>query len=102
MTCQPVTATARSRCVACSASIVPDAYPFLLQDNTFKVLIDNEVVKEGSMLEEFEPPINPPEQIDDPEDSKPEDWVDEAQVCMRSPTGGCAGLVGSGVSAARQ
>lgn len=23
----------------------------------------------------MDPPVNPPEEIDDPEDSKPEDWV---------------------------
>jgi|EP01047_Picozoa_sp_COSAG01_P036379 hypothetical protein len=26
------------------------------------------------------PSVNPPKQIDDPTDSKPEDWVDEAKI----------------------
>jgi len=43
-------------------------------------LIDNEEVKSGSLLEDFDPAINPPEQIDDPEDKKPADWVDEAKI----------------------
>ena len=31
------------------------------------------------MFEDFEPPFNPPEEIDDPEDKKPTDWVDEVR-----------------------
>lgn len=34
----------------------------------------------GSLLEDFEPPVNPPKEIEDPEDKKPEDWVDEAKI----------------------
>jgi hypothetical protein len=30
-------------------------------------------------LEEFEPAFNPPKEIDDPEDKKPSDWVDDAE-----------------------
>jgi hypothetical protein len=40
------------------------------------VLIDGEEKKSGSILEDFDPAVNPPEEIDDPEDKKPEDWVD--------------------------
>jgi hypothetical protein len=40
------------------------------------MLIDGEEKKAGSILEDFEPAVNPPEEIDDPDDSKPEDWVD--------------------------
>jgi hypothetical protein len=36
-------------------------------------------VKSGSLLENFKPPVNPPKMIDDPEDKKPADWVDEAE-----------------------
>jgi hypothetical protein len=46
---------------------------------SYAVLIDGEVKKEGSLFEDFDPPINPPETIPDPEDKKPEDWVDEAK-----------------------
>ncbi len=48
-------------------------------DNTYKVLIDGEEKKAGSLFDDFEPSINPPETIPDPEDKKPEDWVDEAK-----------------------
>jgi calnexin len=49
-------------------------------NNSYAVLIDGEVKKEGSLFEDFDPPINPPETIPDPEDKKPEDWVDEAKI----------------------
>ncbi|KAF9524095.1 Calreticulin family-domain-containing protein [Crepidotus variabilis] len=49
-------------------------------DNTFEVLINGESEKKGSLLEDFEPSVNPAKEIDDPEDKKPEDWVDEAQI----------------------
>jgi hypothetical protein len=47
-------------------------------NNSYAVLVDGEAKKEGSLFEDFEPSINPPETIPDPEDKKPEDWVDEA------------------------
>ena len=43
---------------------------------SYDLLIDGESKKSGSILEDFDPAINPPEEIDDPEDKKPEDWVD--------------------------
>jgi len=49
-------------------------------DNTYEIFIDKETKKSGSLLEDFDPPVNPPKQIDDPEDFKPEDWVDEAKI----------------------
>uniref|UniRef100_I2CQT1 Calnexin n=1 Tax=Nannochloropsis gaditana (strain CCMP526) TaxID=1093141 RepID=I2CQT1_NANGC len=49
-------------------------------DNTFEILIDNVVEKKGSLLTDMDPPVNPPEMIDDPTDSKPQDWVDEAKI----------------------
>jgi calnexin len=49
-------------------------------DQTFIIKINNESVKEGSLLKDFDPPVNPPVQIDDPNDKKPKDWVDEAKI----------------------
>ncbi|KAF9056031.1 calnexin [Panaeolus papilionaceus] len=49
-------------------------------DNTYEVLINGESEKKGSLLEDFEPAVNPPKEIDDPTDSKPSDWVDEATI----------------------
>ena len=45
-------------------------------DNTFEIRIDNEQVRKGSLLKDFEPPVNPSEYIDDPSDVKPQDWED--------------------------
>eukprot|EP00887_Chlorella_sp_A99_P006722 scaffold3.g6722.t1 len=49
-------------------------------NNSYAVLIDGEEKKAGSLFEDFEPPFNPPETIPDPEDKKPEDWVDDAKI----------------------
>ncbi|KAL5640111.1 hypothetical protein ACGC1H_007413 [Rhizoctonia solani] len=49
-------------------------------DNTFEILINNESNTKGNLLESFEPPVNPSKEIDDPEDKKPADWVDEDKI----------------------
>lgn len=50
------------------------------RDNTFEIFIDRESKSKGSLMTDFEPPFMPPKEIDDPTDSKPEDWVDEAKI----------------------
>ncbi|SMQ50330.1 unnamed protein product [Zymoseptoria tritici ST99CH_3D7] len=49
-------------------------------DQSFEVLINGESKKNGTLLENFTPSVNPPAEIDDPEDKKPEDWVDAATI----------------------
>jgi hypothetical protein len=49
-------------------------------DASFEVRVDGDVKSTGSLFEEFEPPFNPPAEIDDEADKKPEDWVDEEQI----------------------
>ena len=49
-------------------------------DQTYEIKINDESVKSGSLLEDFTPAVNPPEEIDDPNDSKPSDWVDTAKI----------------------
>ena len=49
-------------------------------DQTFQVLVDDKEVSSGSLLENFDPPVNPPAEIDDSEDKKPADWVDDAKI----------------------
>jgi hypothetical protein len=49
-------------------------------DNTFEVFVNGESSSKGSLLEDFEPPVNPSKEIDDPEDKKPEDWVEQAKI----------------------
>jgi len=60
---------------------LPHLYTVVLKkDNTYQVLVDGEVGADGSLFEDFQPPINPPAEIDDPSESKPEDWVDAARI----------------------
>jgi calnexin len=66
-----------------SVDTMPHLYTAIVgADNTVKILVDNKEVTSASLLSDtdFVPPVNPPKQIDDPEDQKPEDWVDEAMM----------------------
>eukprot|EP01048_Picozoa_sp_COSAG05_P006121 COSAG05_NODE_383_length_10498_cov_2.642273_3_plen_304_part_00 len=49
-------------------------------DNSYEYLINQESMAKGNLLETMEPAVNPPKEIDDPTDSKPSDWVDEAKI----------------------
>lgn len=49
-------------------------------DNSFEVQIDGVKKASGDLLTAMEPPINPPKEIDDPQDSKPGDWIDEPKM----------------------
>ncbi|KAK7397965.1 hypothetical protein QQX98_012667 [Neonectria punicea] len=49
-------------------------------DNTYIIKQNGEEVKTGSLLEDFAPAVNPPQEIEDPDDTKPEDWVDQARI----------------------
>jgi len=61
----------------------------LRQDQTFEIFIDSESVASGNIKDEMNAFVDgsqkdygfvPPKEIDDPEDKKPEDWVDEAKI----------------------
>ncbi|KAM4055144.1 calreticulin family protein [Hirsutella rhossiliensis] len=49
-------------------------------NNTYAIKQNREEIKSGSLFEDFHPEINPPAEIDDPKDSKPDDWVDKARI----------------------
>ncbi|XP_048399590.2 calnexin isoform X2 [Stegostoma tigrinum] len=49
-------------------------------DNSFQVLIDQTVVNSGNLLEDMTPPVNPPKEIEDPDDQKPEDWDERPKI----------------------
>ncbi|KDN53407.1 Calreticulin-domain-containing protein [Tilletiaria anomala UBC 951] len=49
-------------------------------DNTFNILINGDSKRNGTLLDDFAPPVNPPKEIDDPEDKKPSTWVDDARI----------------------
>jgi calnexin len=56
-------------------------YTLIVRPNqSYEIKINEESVKEGSLFDDFNPPVNPPEQVDDPEDSKPADWVDMSRI----------------------
>merc|ERR1711990_1185776 len=47
-------------------------------DNTVRVEIDEEKIYEGSITDDWE--VLKPKQIDDPEDKKPSDWVEDSMM----------------------
>ncbi|KAF9116464.1 hypothetical protein BGX27_002496 [Mortierella sp. AM989] len=49
-------------------------------DQTFEIRINGDVVSSGSLLKDFEPAVNPSREIDDPKDTKPTNWVEEAKI----------------------
>ncbi|KAK4534159.1 hypothetical protein CDCA_CDCA01G0184 [Cyanidium caldarium] len=51
-----------------------------LDEGTFQVLIDQEARRNGSLRTDFQPPVEPPKEIDDPKDKKPADWVDTKMI----------------------
>lgn len=60
---------------------LPHLYQLVIRpDNTFEISVDHKVVNQGSLLSEFTPPVNPPREIDDPEDKKPKDWDEREKV----------------------
>lgn len=61
----------------------PHLYTLIVRpDNTFSVLVDSKEVNSGSLLEDFTPAVNPPEEIDDPNDIKPEEWDEREKVTL--------------------
>ncbi|XP_074602752.1 calnexin-like [Brevipalpus obovatus] len=49
-------------------------------DNSFEVNMDRKVVGKGNLLDDFDPPVNPPKEIDDPNDKKPADWDEREKI----------------------
>jgi len=65
--------------IPCESDTFTHTYTLILKpDNTFNVLIDGESKRTGNIEDEFE--ILEPKLINDPAQSKPADWVDEAQI----------------------
>lgn len=66
-----------------TASIVKTSELYTLivnPNNTFSIQKNHETVREGSLLEDFAPSVNPEAEIDDAEDTKPDTWVDDARI----------------------
>lgn len=49
-------------------------------DNSYEMFIDQSSVSHGSLLHDVVPPVNPLKEIDDPTDSKPQDWDERAKI----------------------
>ena len=65
--------------VSCETDQATHLYRLVIKpDNTFEVFVDDKSVRAGSLKDEFD--FLEPEQIKDPDASKPEDWVDEAKI----------------------
>lgn len=63
----------------------PHLYQLIIQpDNSYSISVDHKIINEGSLLTDFVPPVNPPQEIDDPNDRKPVDW-DERERVIRHP-----------------
>jgi len=72
-----------------SARIVKttELYTLIVHPNNTVIIKQNgEQVKEANLLEDFTPAFNPPKEIDDPKDSKPDTWVDEARIADPAAT----------------
>ncbi|KAA8644556.1 hypothetical protein EYZ11_001446 [Aspergillus tanneri] len=66
---------------AARTSKLTSLYTLIIKpDQSFQILIDGESVKNGTLLEDFTPPVNPEKEIDDPKDKKPSNWVDEPKI----------------------
>lgn len=59
----------------------PHLYRLMIKpDNSFETSIDYKTVNYGTLVDHFEPPVNPPAEIDDPKDFKPEDWDEREKI----------------------
>ncbi|EAY10552.1 Calreticulin family protein [Trichomonas vaginalis G3] len=57
---------------------IPHLYTLIIRpDNTFEYMIDAMSFLNGTFTDSFKIPIVEPKMIDDPNDKKPSDWVDE-------------------------
>lgn len=59
----------------------PHLYTLIIRpDSRYVIKIDNKAVNAGSLLDDFTPPVNPPLEIEDPNDLQPEDWDDREKI----------------------
>lgn len=72
--------------LVCDGSVCRPPPTVLNPDNTFEVLVDQTVVNSGSLLSDMTPPVNPPAEIEDPDDQKPEDWDERPKIQDPSAT----------------
>nr|XP_041632956.1 calnexin isoform X2 [Drosophila kikkawai] len=60
---------------------LPHLYQLVVRpDNSFEIRVDHKIINEGSLLTDFKPAVNPPAEIDDPNDKKPESWDEREKI----------------------
>jgi len=65
--------------IPCESDTFTHVYTLILKpDQSFRVLIDNVEKRKGNLLDDFD--FLPPKEINDPNQSKPSDWVDNAKM----------------------
>lgn len=65
--------------VACEKTRMSHLYTLVVRpDNTFEVFVDNKSVRSGKLEDEFN--FLEPKEIDDPNQSKPADWVEDRKI----------------------
>jgi len=65
--------------IPCETDQLTHVYTLIVKpDQTYEVRIDGEKKKDGKLEEDWD--FLPPKEIPDPEQSKPDDWVDEPQM----------------------
>ncbi|KDE03231.1 hypothetical protein MVLG_06288 [Microbotryum lychnidis-dioicae p1A1 Lamole] len=55
-------------------------------DQSVEIKINGESSKNATLIDDFSPSVNPPKEIDDESDVKPEDWVDSPKISDPSAT----------------
>lgn len=73
--CKKLETKDRAALEECFKDKRPHLYRLVIKpDNSFEMYIDYNLINYGTLVDHFEPPVNPPAEIDDPDDFKPEDW----------------------------
>jgi len=49
-------------------------------DNTFQISVDYKIVNHGNLLNDFTPAVNPPAEIEDVNDRRPDDWDEREKI----------------------
>jgi calnexin len=52
----------------------------VMPDNSYEIYLDQNMVNSGSLLSDMTPPVNPPKEIVDPDDKKPESWDEREKI----------------------
>merc|ERR1712156_880069 len=69
----------RTNDLRCESDELTHLYTLVIKpDQSYDVLIDQKSIGSGNLIDDFT--FLPPKEIEDPDVSKPDDWVDEAMI----------------------